>query len=107
MTPLARTKSNRKKSPLDAASPLQVDTPLDAELENAASQVQAAREALTAAQEHYEQAREQAAEKIEELRDTTVGELVDGVLEFVKKNPAAGVFASGIIGFIIGRISKR
>jgi ElaB/YqjD/DUF883 family membrane-anchored ribosome-binding protein len=77
------------------------------ELENAASQVQSAREALAAAQEQYEHARVQAAEKIEELRETTVGELVDGALEFVKKNPGAGVFASGIAGFIIGRLSKR
>ena len=73
----------------------------------AAEQLDSAREQLRKAEAYYEQMKSKAAEQAQQLRETTLGEVVDGVLEFVQKHPGVGVAGAAALGFLLGRISKR
>jgi len=46
---------------------------------------------------------EEAAERVKRLRETTVGDLIDGTLNLVKKYPGPGVVIAVLIGFMLGR----
>ena len=73
------------------------------ELAAAAAAVEQAREALRKRQQAYEQALEQAAQRGTESRALTLGDIIDSTLEFVRRHPAAGIFAAGFLGFLLGR----
>ena len=51
--------------------------------------------------------RQRAAEKIEAVRNTTVGDLFGGTLEWVKQHPCCGLAAAAAAGFVLGRWCKR
>ena len=40
-------------------------------------------------------------------RSLTVGDIIDGTLEFVRRHPAAGLLAVGVVGFLLGRSTRR
>ena len=63
--------------------------------------------ALRRAQQAYEQTCETAAEQAAKTRAVTVGDILDGTLEFVRRHPAAGLLAAGLIGFLLGRSKIR
>ena len=73
----------------------------------AAEQLDSAREQLRKAEEYYAQMKAKAAEQAQHLRETTLGEVADGVLDFVQKHPGVGVVGAAALGFLLGRISKR
>jgi hypothetical protein len=71
--------------------------------EIAAEAVRIAKAELEKAQKFYEDVRRQTAEKIQEVREKKVGDLVDSTLEAVKKYPGASLLVSISLGFCMGR----
>lgn len=71
-------------------------------------------EALKRAKEEFEKARalyecvrQQAAERVNSVRETTVGEVIDGVLEEVKRHPGTSLVVAALAGFLLGRLFRR
>ncbi len=104
---MAKKKSPRKTSSKKKASSKPTSPGQKEDLAGAEEQLQFAREQLRHAEEYYEEMKEKAAEQIQQLRETTLDDVVAGVLEFVKKHPAAGVVGAATLGFLFGRISRR
>lgn len=75
-------------------------------LEAAEVAVQQAREALRRAQDVYERAKNQATEHLEQARETTVGDVVDGTRRLVRRYPGAGVLVASLLGFFLGRWTR-
>jgi ElaB/YqjD/DUF883 family membrane-anchored ribosome-binding protein len=73
----------------------------------AKEQVRLAREALRQAEEQYVQALDQAPAPLERISELSFGEVIDNVLEWVKKYPAAGVATAAAAGFFLGRLLRR
>ena len=82
------------------------DKPKD-QVAAAEAAVEKARAALQQAQHAYERTCETAVEHAKKTRAITVGDMLDGTLEFVRRHPATGVLAAGLIGFLIGRSKPR
>jgi hypothetical protein len=55
----------------------------------------------------YRQSLERVSQQAARARGVTVGDLVDGTLEFVRRHPVAGLLAAGIAGFLVGRTTRR
>ena len=104
---MAKKKSSRKTSTKKKASPKSTPKGKKEDVAGAEAQLQFAREQLRQAEKYYEEMKEKAAEQIQQLRDTTVGDVVGGVLEFVKKYPAVGVIGAATLGFLFGRNTRR
>jgi hypothetical protein len=66
-----------------------------------------AREELLRAEETYRRTLERAAAGAHQARDITVGDMLDGSLEFVRRHPVAGLVAVGVISFLAGRATRR
>ena len=77
------------------------------EVRTAEEAVRRAKEELKKAQELYLDVRRQATEQLREVRGTTVGELIDGVLKLVKKHPGPGVVIAALAGLFLGRFFRR
>jgi tetratricopeptide (TPR) repeat protein len=60
-----------------------------------------------AAEAQYRKVRQQAAEKIEEIRDTTVGDMVDGALDVVRKHPGPSLLVAAALGFLFDRWLRK
>lgn len=78
-----------------------------AELEAAARVVEQARAALERAESAYRHSLEHVSQQAARARGVTVGDLVDGTLEFVRRHPVTGLLAAGIAGFLLGRTARR
>jgi len=76
-------------------------------LGDAAEAIRRAAEELAKAGEWYEGVRQQAAEQVRQAREAKLGELVDGVLRFVRKHPGPGVILAMLVGFFLGRLFRR
>jgi len=50
---------------------------------------------------------EQAAAELDRLREMTLGDVVDGALEWVKRYPGTGVTVAALVGFLVGRMIRR
>jgi ElaB/YqjD/DUF883 family membrane-anchored ribosome-binding protein len=59
------------------------------------------------AEAYYEKIRQQAAERVQAARQMTVGDLMDGTLETVRRHPGAGLTAAALIGYFLGRLFRR
>ena len=77
-------------------------------------EVNAAAEAICIAQAEldkayatYKSLRKDATDQMRKLRESTVGDVVEGTLETVKKHPALGVGLAALIGFFLGRLFRR
>ncbi len=79
----------------------------DKRSEAAAEVVRCAEAELKKARELYEKTRQEATERIKAARETTLGELIDGSLETVKKHPGLGVLMAVVIGFFFGRLFRK
>ena len=51
--------------------------------------------------------REQAAEKVQQVRQKNVGDLIDLVVGTAKKYPTASLFTAGLFGYLLGRLFRR
>lgn len=77
-------------------------------------EVQAAEEAVRRAREEFEKAqdlyyrlREEASEGFDQFREKNVGDLIQGAMCFVRKNPGPGVLIAAAVGFFLGRLFGR
>jgi ElaB/YqjD/DUF883 family membrane-anchored ribosome-binding protein len=59
------------------------------------------------AHEALERFRSQAAAQVEAVREKTVGELIDGAVEFAREHPVVTVAAAAATGFCLGRMLSR
>jgi ElaB/YqjD/DUF883 family membrane-anchored ribosome-binding protein len=75
--------------------------------ELAAEAVRLAQAELKKAQEFYKSFRRHATEKIEDIREQKVGDMIDSTLEAVKKRPGLCLVASAAIGFCAGRLLQK
>ena len=73
------------------------------EVRLAAEAVRLAKMELEKAEKFYEDVRRQAAEKIQAVRETTVGDIIDRTLVTVKRHPGPSLFISAALGFCLGR----
>ncbi|MGA2064497.1 MAG: hypothetical protein ABSG86_05995 [Thermoguttaceae bacterium] len=89
----------------DCGAPADGDAP--AESSCAADALRRAKAELDKARDFYDDVRHRAAERIAAVRKTTVGELADGALEFVKRHPGAGLCIAAAAGFFLGRRLRR
>ncbi len=48
----------------------------------------------------------QAADKLKQVREKTVGDVIDCTLEAVRKHPGAGLTVAALLGFFLGRLLK-
>jgi len=77
------------------------------EVQAAEEAVRRAREEFDKAQEAYHRLREEASEGFEHLREKNVGDLIEGAMCFVRKNPGPGVLIAAVLGFFLGRLFSR
>ncbi len=69
--------------------------------------VDRAKAELEKAQARYRKVRDDAAERLRKVREKTLGDLIDGTLEAVKKHPGPGVLVAALIGVFLGRLFRR
>jgi ElaB/YqjD/DUF883 family membrane-anchored ribosome-binding protein len=89
------------------AAPDEPSRPEECKIRSAADAVRRAREELQKAQELYDRVRQEATERLQKVRQTTFGDVIDCTLEAVKKRPAAGLTVAAALGFLLGRIFRR
>ncbi len=78
-----------------------------ANVHSAADAIHMAKAEVVKAQEVCQQVRREAAERVEAVRNKTVGDLLDGALDGVRKHPGAGVAVALAVGVLLGRFLKR
>jgi hypothetical protein len=81
------------ESPTDGCSPVEVLRRAKADMDKAHA--------------FYEHVREQAAEHLKEVREKTLGDVLDGTLETVKRHPGASLTLAALLGFLLGRVFRR
>jgi hypothetical protein len=74
---------------------------------SAAAALKRAKAELEKAQAFYEHVCRQTTERIKAVRETSVGDVLDGTLETVKRHPGAGLTLAAILGFMLGRLFRR
>ena len=101
--------ATRRRNSKATENDVRKETPIDddPDVTTAREQLEKAREAMRAAEQQYQQVRHDAAEKIEQLRHMTVGDVVDGTMDFVRKHPGTGLVIASAVGFVFGRIFRR
>jgi hypothetical protein len=83
------------------AKPASHEVPVEETLHIAGDDVRKAAEAVCRTFQ------ERAAEQVKRLRETSMGDLVDGALNLVKKYPGPGVILAVLLGFLLGRSLKK
>lgn len=74
---------------------------------SAAEALKRAKAELEKAQAFYEKVRHEAAERLETIRKTSVGEMLDGTLDAVRRRPGASLTVAALVGFLLGRLFRR
>ena len=98
---MAKKKTAAKTS--KSAAKTAADAEQSPEVQQAADAVCKAQTELEKAQQLYQELRSQATERLQHVREKTVGDLIDDTLETVRKHPGPGVVVAGLIGFFLGR----
>lgn len=93
---------SKKPEPESAASDSQ-----EADLRAEASVLEQAREALHRAEEAYRRSLHRVAGETSRARGVTVGDILDGTLEFVRRHPVIGMLAVGTVSFLLGKTTRR
>ena len=109
---MAKKKTTEQpSSAADTKAPATVGAGQDADssprARKAAEAVQRAEAELEKAQQLYQKVRQEATDRLRAIREKSVGDLVDGTLEVVKKHPGPGVIVAALIGFFLGRLFRR
>lgn len=100
------TSGRKKTAPKKTSQP--DDQSADSfDIHSAADALAAAREELRKAEARYHDLRQRASEKMEKIRETTVGEMVDGALEVVRKYPGQSLLAAFACGFMFDRWLRK
>lgn len=100
--------SKSMPSPSSSPADVRVDPAEQPDLSaNDETVLEKAREELLRAEETYRRTLERAAAGASQARDITVGDMIDGTLEFVRRHPVAGLLAIGVVSFLAGRATRR
>jgi ElaB/YqjD/DUF883 family membrane-anchored ribosome-binding protein len=59
------------------------------------------------AHDFYEHVREQAAERLKDVRETSVGDVLNYTLAHVKRHPGMSLTLAALFGFLLGRLFRR
>ncbi len=100
----------KKKTSKPADPPEKTDAdPADRspKVRSAAGAVGRAEEELEKAKAAYEKIRGEAVDRVRDAREKTLGDLIDGTLNCVKKHPGPGVLFAVLIGFFLGRLFRK
>jgi hypothetical protein len=73
----------------------------------AAEALKRAKEEVERAHAFYEHVRQQTAERMKAVRDTSVGDMIDVGFRAVKRHPGASMTLAAILGFMLGRLFRR
>jgi len=73
----------------------------------AAEAVRRARAEFQDAMDLYRKARQDAQERWDKVRKTTVGDLIDRGLDVVRKYPGTGLLAGVLAGLLLGRRLRK
>ena len=76
-------------------------------MQKAAEAVRRAEAELEKAQQLYHKVRQQTTDRLKAVREKSLGDLVDGTLNLVKKHPGPGVIVAALLGFFLGRLFRR
>ncbi len=112
---MAKKNTARPSSEPSGESPSNADSAEEAgpqveqspEVKSAADTVRRVEAELKKAREIYGKVREDAAEQLRKVRETTVGDVIDGTLQTVKRHPGPSVIVAMVIGFFFGRLFRR
>jgi ElaB/YqjD/DUF883 family membrane-anchored ribosome-binding protein len=74
---------------------------------SAADALKRAKAEFEKAQAFYQQVRHEATERLESVRKTKVGDVIDGTLDAVRRHPGAGLTIAAAAGFFLGRLFRR
>jgi ElaB/YqjD/DUF883 family membrane-anchored ribosome-binding protein len=74
---------------------------------SAADALRRAKAEVEKAQALYEKVCQDAADRLKSVRATSVGDVIDGTLDLVKRRPGACVTVAALIGFFLGRLFRR
>lgn len=77
------------------------------EVEAAEEAVRRAKQQLKEARQAYWQLRRRAVEELKQIREKSVGDLVDGTLDQVKRRPGPSILVAVLVGFFLGRLFRR
>jgi len=83
------------------------DTDQSPRVRKAAEAVRRAEAELEKAQQLYQKVRQEATDRLRAIREKSVGDLLDGTLEVVKRHPGPGVIVAAMLGFFLGRLFRR
>ena len=76
-------------------------------VQKAADAVRRAEAELEKAQRLYQTVRREATDRLKAVREKSLGDLIEGTLELVKKHPGPGVVVAAMVGFFLGRLFRR
>ena len=93
--------------PSESPSEEEVQPDESPKVRSAADAVALAEAELRRVQEAYQTVRQEATERLQAVREKSVGDLIDGTLAAVKKHPGPGVLVAIVIGFFLGRLFRR
>jgi len=74
---------------------------------SAADALRRAKAEMEKAHDFYEHVREQTAERLKDVREKSIGDVLDGTLETVKRHPGASLTLAALLGFLLGRLFRR
>ena len=80
---------------------------LDEQIAAATAAVEQARAALDQLQDAGDRGGDATGQESRRGGSLTLGDVLDGTLNFVRRHPGAGVLAAGLLGFLLGRSTKR
>ena len=81
--------------------------PEASEIEAAEEGLRRAKEEFKKARQAYRQVRSHAVDQLKQVREMSLGDLVDQTLKQVRKHPGPGVLIAAILGFFLGRLFRR
>ena len=98
----------KKKSTKPASEPPQSERAEQSpQVRKAAESVARVEAELKRAQATYEKVCREAIDRLAAVRGKSIGDLIDGTLDTVKKHPGPGVLVAVAIGFLFGRLFRR
>jgi ElaB/YqjD/DUF883 family membrane-anchored ribosome-binding protein len=76
-------------------------------VKKAADAVRRAEAELHNAQQLYQKVRQETTDRLRAAREKSLGDLIDGTLETVRKHPGPGLIVAAMLGFFLGRLFRR
>jgi len=74
---------------------------------SASDALKRAKAELEKAQAFYESVCQQTTERLQAVRETSIGDALDGTLKAVRRHPGAGLTIAALVGFFLGRLFRR